>query len=63
MVSPCSFDGNFVVVNRLTLLAVYPAFVMIGGRIIMKEKLSRIQYILLLGIIAGSVMVVASNVF
>ncbi len=45
------------------VLAVYPAFVMIGGRIIMKEKLSRIQYILLLGIIAGSVMVVASNVF
>ena len=45
------------------VLAVYPVVVMIGGRIFMKEKLSRFQYILLLGIIAGSVMVVASTVF
>ena len=45
------------------LLAVYPVFVMIGGRIFMKEKVSKQQYILLLGIVAGSVMVIADTVF
>ena len=45
------------------LLAVYPAFVMIGGRVIMKEKVSITQYILLLGVVAGSVMVIAGTVF
>lgn len=44
------------------LLAVYPIFVMIGGRILMKEKVSVLQYILLLGIVAGSVMVIAGTV-
>lgn len=45
------------------LLAVYPVFVMVGGRVIMKEKASTAQYILLLGIVAGSVMVIAGTVF
>ena len=45
------------------LLAVYPVFVMIGGRIFMKEKVSKQQYLLLLGIVAGSVMVIADTVF
>ena len=44
------------------LLAVYPIFVMIGGRIFMKEKVSKAQYIFLLGIIVGSVMVVADTI-
>ena len=44
------------------LLALYPIFVMIGGRIIMKEKVSLAQYACLLGIIAGSVMVIVDTV-
>lgn len=44
------------------LLSVYPVFVMIGGRVIMKEKLSAAQYIFLLGIVAGSVMVIVDTV-
>lgn len=44
------------------LLAVYPAFVMIGGRIFMKEKVSKAQYIFLLGIVAGSVLVVVDTI-
>ena len=44
------------------LVAVYPVFVMIGGRIIMKEKVSASQYIFLLGIIAGTVMVIAGTI-
>ena len=43
------------------LLAAYPVFMMIGGRIIMKEKVSPVQYVLLLGIVAGSVMVIADT--
>lgn len=45
------------------LLAVYPILVMIGGRVIMKEKVSTAQYVFLLGIVAGSIMVVADTVF
>lgn len=45
------------------LLALYPIFVMIGGRVILKEKVSKQQYVYLLGIIAGSVMVIADTVF
>ena len=45
------------------LIAVYPVFVMIGSRIFMKERLSATQYDFLLGIVAGSVMVVAGTVF
>ena len=44
------------------LIAAYPIFVMIGGRIFMKEKVSVRQYIFLIGIVAGSMMVVASTV-
>ena len=44
------------------LIAVYPVFVMIGGRVFMKEKLSAAQYLCLLGIVAGSVMVIAGTV-
>ena len=44
------------------LIAVYPVFVMIGGRIFMKERVSVSQYIFLLGIVAGSIMVVAGTV-
>ena len=44
------------------LIAIYPIFVMIGGHIFMKERVSVPQYVFLLGIIAGSVMVVASMV-
>ena len=44
------------------LLAVYPVFVMIGGHIFMKEKVSRAQYIFLLGIIAGSILVVIDTI-
>ena len=44
------------------VLAVYPVLVMVGGRVLMKEELSTDQYILLLGIIAGSVLVVADTI-
>ena len=44
------------------LIAVYPVFVMLGGRIIMKEKVGTLQYLLLLGIVAGSIMVIAGTV-
>jgi uncharacterized membrane protein len=40
------------------ILAVYPVFVMIGGHMIMKEKVSIKQYICLLSIIAGSVLII-----
>ena len=44
------------------LLALYPIFVMIGGRIFMKEKVSTAQYVFLLGIVVGSVLVVTGTV-
>ena len=44
------------------LVAVYPIFVMIGGRIFMKEKVSLNQYICLIGIITGSIMVIIDTV-
>lgn len=44
------------------LLTVYPVFVMLGGRVFMKEKVSAAQYALLLGIVAGSVMVIVDTV-
>ena len=44
------------------LIAVYPVFVMLGGRIIMKERVGTLQYLLLLGIVAGSIMVIAGTV-
>lgn len=43
------------------ILAVYPVFSMLGGRIFMKEKISTVQYISLFFIIAGSVLVVADT--
>lgn len=43
------------------LLAVYPVFVMLGGRVIMKEKVSAAEYVFLLGIISGSVMVITGT--
>lgn len=43
------------------LLALYPVVVMIGGRYIMKEKISTVQYICLFAIIAGSIMVIAGT--
>ncbi len=44
------------------LLAAYPVLAMIGGRVIMKEKVSIPQYICLLSIIAGSVMVIVDTI-
>lgn len=44
------------------LLAVYPVFVMLGGRAFMKEKVSKAQYVFLLGIIAGSILVVMDTI-
>ena len=45
------------------LIAVYPIFVMIGGRVIMKEKVGTKQVLLLLGIVTGSIMIVLDTVF
>ena len=45
------------------LIAIYPIFVMIGGRVIMKEKVSATQVLLLLGIVTGSIMIVLDTVF
>ena len=44
------------------LLAVYPVFVMLGGRLFMKEKVSKSQYVFLLGVVAGSIMVVVDTI-
>ena len=55
----CAMAVNSVSTD--SVLAIYPVLVMFGGRIFMKERLERKQYIFLLGIVAGSVMVVASN--
>ncbi|MCR5831423.1 MAG: hypothetical protein K6G67_04675 [Lachnospiraceae bacterium] len=44
------------------ILAVYPVVSMIGARIFMKEKVSPIQYITVLLIVAGSILVVADTV-
>ena len=44
------------------IIAVYPVFVMIGGRIFMKERVSTAQYAFPLGIVAGSIMVVAGTI-
>lgn len=44
------------------LLALYPIFAMIGGRIFMKEKVSTAQYVFLVGIVVGSVLVVMGTV-
>lgn len=43
------------------LIAVYPILVMIGGRVLMKERVSAVQYVFLVGIVAGSIMVVAGT--
>ena len=53
-----SYAMAFNSVSTDPMLAVYPVFVMIGGRIFMKEKVSKVQYIILSGIIAGSILVV-----
>ena len=44
------------------VLAVYPLFAMIGGRIFLKEKVSKIQYIAAACIVAGSVLVVTDAI-
>lgn len=43
------------------ILAVYPVFSMIGGRIFMKEKVSPVQYVSVVLIVVGSVLVVADT--
>ena len=43
------------------VLAVYPVLSMIGGRVFMKEKVSPIQYVSVLLIVAGSILVVADT--
>ena len=40
------------------ILAIYPVLVMIGGRLIMKEKVSARQYACLLAVVVGSVLVI-----
>ena len=40
------------------LVAVYPVFVMVGGRVLMKEKVGFAQYACLMCIMTGTVMVV-----
>ena len=44
------------------LLAVYPVAVMLLGRLLMKEKLSTAQYLCLLGVIAGSILVAVDTI-
>lgn len=58
-----SYAMSYNSVSTDPIIAVYPVFVMIGGRLIMREKLSAAQYIFLLGIVAGSIMVIADTVF
>ena len=44
------------------LIAAYPVIVMLGDRVLIKEKVSASQYIYLLGVVAGTVMVIADTV-
>ncbi len=44
------------------VLAIYPVFAMIGGRIFMKEKVSAIQYVSAVCIVLGSILVVADTI-
>ena len=44
------------------VLAIYPLFTMLGGRIFMKEKVIPVQYISAICIVAGSIMVVTDAV-
>ncbi|MCR5407314.1 MAG: EamA family transporter [Lachnospiraceae bacterium] len=44
------------------VLAIYPLFTMLGGRIFMKEKVTPVQYISAICIVAGSIMVVTDAV-
>ena len=57
-----SYAMAFDSVSTDPLLAVYPILVMLGGHVIMKEKLNVVQYIFLLGIVVGSVMVISDAV-
>lgn len=57
-----SYAMAFNSVSTDPLIAVYPILVMMGGHIIMKEKLGKTQYICLLGIVAGSIMVIADTI-
>ena len=43
------------------ILAAYPVFVMIGGRLIMKERVSIRQYVCLLCIVAGSILIIVDT--
>ncbi len=44
------------------VLAVYPVFSMIGGHIFMKEKVSLVQYMIVLSIVVGSILVVTDTI-
>ena len=44
------------------VLAIYPVFAMLGGRIFMKEKVSKIQYVSVICIVLGSVLVVTDAI-
>ena len=57
-----SYAMAFNSVSTDPLIAVYPILVMMGGHIIMKERLGKTQYICLLGIVAGSIMVIADTI-
>ncbi len=57
--------GYAMAINSIStdpLIAIYPVFAMLGGRVIMKERLGAAQSICLLGIVAGSVLVVLGTV-
>jgi drug/metabolite transporter (DMT)-like permease len=40
------------------ILAIYPVLVMIGGRLIMKERVSLQQYGCLIGLVVGSALII-----
>ena len=44
------------------IVAIYPILVMLGGRVLMGERLSAAQYALLLGIVSGSILIVAGTI-
>jgi drug/metabolite transporter (DMT)-like permease len=44
------------------IVATYPILVMPGGRVLMRERLGAAQYALLLGIVSGSILIVAGTI-
>lgn len=57
-----SYAMSMDAVSTDPIIAVYPVLVMLGGRVLMKEKVSPTQYVCLFSIVAGNIMVIADKI-